>query len=54
MIRIVNWMSLAFVALFAAAAIAQGAGPDELVKTTTQDVITVIKQDKDIQSGDRS
>jgi phospholipid transport system substrate-binding protein len=53
-IRIVNWLSLSFVALFAAAAIAQDVGPDELVKTTTQDVISVIKQDKDIQSGDRN
>lgn len=54
MIRIVNWISLAAIALFAAAAMAQDTAPDELVKTTTQEVISVIKQDKDIQSGDRS
>ncbi len=54
MIRIVNWLSLSVIALFAAAAIAQNTAPDELVKNTTQEVISVIKQDKDIQSGDRS
>ena len=54
MIRIINWMSLSLVALFAAAAVAQDTAPDELVKTTTQEVISVIKQDKDIQSGDRN
>jgi phospholipid transport system substrate-binding protein len=52
--RMVNWISLALVALFAAAAMAQDGAPDELVKTTTQDVISVIKQDKDIQAGDKS
>lgn len=54
MIRIVNWISLSIIALFAAAAVAQDTAPDELVKNTTQEVISVVKQDKDIQSGDRS
>jgi phospholipid transport system substrate-binding protein len=52
--RMVKWISLALVALFAAAAMAQDGAPDELVKTTTQDVISVIKQDKEIQAGDKS
>ena len=54
MIRIVNWLSLLLVALFAAAALARDTGPDELVKSTTEEVISVIKLVKDIQSGDRS
>jgi phospholipid transport system substrate-binding protein len=53
-IRIVNWLSLSVIALFAAAAMAQDRAPDELVKNTTQEVISVIKQDRDIQSGDRN
>lgn len=52
--RIINWIALASVALFTAAAMAQETGPDELVKNTTQEVISVVKQDKDIQAGDRS
>jgi phospholipid transport system substrate-binding protein len=39
-------------ALFAAVAQAQELAPDALVKTITQDVVTVLKQDKDIQAGD--
>ncbi len=54
MIQIVNWLSLSLVALFAAAAMAQDSGPDQLVKSTTLDVISVVKQDKDIQTGDRN
>jgi len=53
-IRIVNWLSLSLIALYAAAAVSQDLGPDELVKNTTQEVISVIKQDKDIQTGDRN
>jgi phospholipid transport system substrate-binding protein len=44
------WM---FTALVALPASAQEPAPDALVKTVTQDVIAVIKQDKEIQSGDR-
>jgi phospholipid transport system substrate-binding protein len=42
-----------FTALVALPASAQEPAPDALVKTVTQDVIAVIKQDKEIQSGDR-
>ena len=37
--------------LFSSCASAQEPAPDVLVKTITQDVISVIRQDKDIQSG---
>ena len=43
----------AFAALAVPAASAQDLTPDALVKTVTQDVIAVIKQDKEIQTGDR-
>lgn len=43
----------AFAALAVPAASAQDLTPDALVKTVTQDVIAVIKQDKEIQAGDR-
>ena len=38
-------------ALFAAAALPQDTPPDVLVKTVTEDVIGLIKQDKDIRAG---
>ncbi len=37
--------------LVASVAIAQEAGPDELVRRTTNDVLAVIRADKDIQAG---
>lgn len=37
--------------IFAGTALA-GAAPDELVKTTANDVLAIIKSDKDIQNGD--
>ncbi|MCX7141920.1 MAG: ABC transporter substrate-binding protein [Proteobacteria bacterium] len=37
--------------LFAHAAAAQGLGPDALVKSITNEVIAIIKADKDIQAG---
>lgn len=43
----------AFAALAIPLATAQDLTPDALVKTVTQDVIAVIKQDKEIQAGDR-
>jgi len=43
----------ALAALAVPAASAQDLTPDALVKTVTQDVIAVIKQDKEIQAGDR-
>ena len=48
-------LSLLF-ALFVAAGpvVAQEVGPDALVKKVTDDVLTVVRQDKDIQSGNTS
>lgn len=37
--------------LFAPVAFAQDVAPDEMVRRTTADVLDIIKQDKDIQSG---
>lgn len=42
---------LAAALLVAAAANAQDVGPDELVRRTTNDVLAVIRADKDIQAG---
>ena len=53
MIRFVNLIALVLL-FFVANVRAADVGPDELVKNTTQEVISVIKQDKDIQAGDRS
>jgi phospholipid transport system substrate-binding protein len=52
--RIVNWIVLTIILLFSSVPFAEDTGPDELVKNTTQEVISVVKQDKDIQAGDRS
>ncbi len=54
MIKFVKWMFISLIVLFAAQTRAEDIGPDELVRNTTQQVISVIKQDKDIQSGDRA
>lgn len=54
MIRFVQWMFVALLFLVAAQTRADDIGPDELVKNTTLEVISVIKQDKDIQAGDRA
>ena len=43
----------AFAALAVPAATGQDLTPDALVKTVTQDVISVIKQDKEIQAGNQ-
>ncbi|MGE5794834.1 MAG: phospholipid-binding protein MlaC [Bacteroidota bacterium] len=40
-------------ALFASPALAQDVAPDVLVKSVTQEVIGIIKQDKDIQAGNQ-
>ncbi|BCM23977.1 MlaC/ttg2D family ABC transporter substrate-binding protein [Methyloradius palustris] len=45
-------LALGFVA-FAGAAFAE-VGPDTLVKTTAEDVLTIIKNDKDIQAGNQT
>lgn len=46
--KILGFLSLLFVGL---AAVAQEVSPDQLVRNITQEVITVVRQDKDIQSG---
>lgn len=44
--------SLLFVLFFATApAVAQDAGPDGLIKSVTDDVLNIVRQDKDIQGG---
>ena len=45
---------LALILLASGVALAADMTPDELVKSTTEEVITVIKQDKDIQAGNRA
>jgi phospholipid transport system substrate-binding protein len=47
-----NWLRVSAALLFAGVAQAQDVAPDALVRTITQDVVTVLKQDKDIQAGD--
>ncbi len=41
-------------AVFAGSAYAQATAPDALVKSITQDVTTIVKQDKDIQAGNKT
>jgi len=48
--RIVKLMAAAIVASFCLTAFAQSS-PEDLVKSTTQDVLDIIKNDKDIQAG---
>ena len=45
---------LALTLLATVAVIAADMNPDELVKSTTEEVVSVIKQDKDIQAGNRA
>jgi phospholipid transport system substrate-binding protein len=49
--RCLSTLVCASAALFVQTAVAQDVAPDALVKSVTQDVIAVVKQDKDIQSG---
>ena len=51
--RLLEGLVWAFAALAVPGASAQDLTPDALVKTVTQDVIAVIKEDKAIQAGDR-
>jgi len=46
------WL-LALLALAAPPALAQDVAPDVLVKSVTQDVISIVKQDQDIQAGNQ-
>ena len=54
MTRFVQWLFVSLLFLFVAQVRADDVAPDELVKNTTQEVISVIKQDRDIQAGDRA
>ena len=51
MIRLIS--ALCF-SLFAAAAGAQGLAPDALIKSISDDVISIVKSDKDIKAGNRA
>jgi phospholipid transport system substrate-binding protein len=48
------WKVVLGMMVLTGAALAADATPDGLVKTTTEEVIAVIKKDKDIQAGDRA
>ena len=54
MTRFVQLLFVSLLFLFVAQVRADDVAPDELVKNTTQEVISVIKQDRDIQAGDRA
>ena len=47
-----NLLRFFVAALFIPIAQAQGLAPDVLVKTITEEVVAILKQDKDIQAGD--
>jgi phospholipid transport system substrate-binding protein len=49
--RCLSTLVCASAALFVQTAVAQDVAPDALVRSVTDDVIAVVKQDKDIQSG---
>jgi phospholipid transport system substrate-binding protein len=54
MLNSIRFIQAAALAMFAFAAQAQTpAAPDAMVKSITQEVITIVKQDKDIQAGNR-
>lgn len=47
-----KWLLSAVVSLFIAApSMADAAAPDQLVKTVTEEVLTIVRSDKDIQGG---
>src|SRR3989338_8258419 len=50
--RLVNVVVAALLCM-AGVAQAEMVSPDELIKTTAQDVLTIVKQDKDIQAGNQ-
>jgi phospholipid transport system substrate-binding protein len=47
-----RWLAIAAFLFFPVLATADSMAPDVLVKTTANDVLDIIKKDKDIQSGD--
>lgn len=51
--RLLNTVLFATALGFASAAPATDMGPDELVKTTANDVMSIIKADKEIQNGNQ-
>jgi phospholipid transport system substrate-binding protein len=51
--RLLNTVLLATTLGFASAALAADMGPDELVKTTANDVMAIIKADKEILNGNQ-
>ena len=50
--RSANWIVGVLLAVFAATALAEIA-PDALVRTTAEEVLAIVKKDKDIQAGDQ-
>jgi len=50
--RSANWIVGVLLAVFAGAALAEIA-PDALVRTTAEEVLAIVKKDKDIQAGDQ-
>ncbi|ROH85935.1 ABC transporter substrate-binding protein [Pseudomethylobacillus aquaticus] len=52
MTKLATALSITSLLMFAVPALAEVA-PDELVKTTAQEVLDIVKKDKDIQAGDQ-
>lgn len=50
--RMTRWLATAAILLMPTLVIAEPVAPDTLVKNTANDVLDIIKKDKDIQSGD--
>ena len=50
-LKFLAWLLPAFLFLLPAAARAENPGPDELVKEVTEEVLNILRKDKDIQSG---
>ena len=46
-----KWLLAAFSSLFFAVGIAAAEEPDQLVKSVTEEVLNIVRNDKDIQSG---
>jgi phospholipid transport system substrate-binding protein len=46
-----KWLLAAFSSLFLAVSVAAAEEPDQLVKSVTEEVLTIVRNDKDIQSG---
>lgn len=46
-----KWLLVAFSSMFLAVSVAAAEEPDQLVKSVTEEVLTIVRNDKDIQSG---